>query len=84
MNYTMTDLRGHLFQVIENLKDPDAKTKMDAKTATAVCLAAKRLIETAHVELQFREQTGVDLAPSTFLGLTRVKGRGRQRVLESA
>lgn len=83
MKNTMTDLRDHLFGVIGNLRGPEAD-RMDNKTATTVCLAAKRLIETAHVELRFREQVGADLMPSDFLGLRRLEGRRKGKLLESA
>lgn len=84
MKNTMTDLRGHLFDVIENLKNPQSENKMDTKTAEAVCLAAKRLIETAQVELQFREQVGAELTPSNFLELPRSRLSKRRRALEHA
>lgn len=71
----LSDLRGHLFDVIERLKDPKADQPMDTKTAEAICLAAKRLVETAEVELQFREQIGRDLEASEFLELSKKRSR---------
>jgi hypothetical protein len=67
----LSDLRGHLFDVIERLKDPKTENPMDTKTAEAICLAAKRLVETAEVELQFREQMGSALDASDFLELPK-------------
>jgi hypothetical protein len=66
-NNKLGDLRGHLFDVIERLKDPKPEAPMDTKTAEAICLAAKRLVETAHVELEFRQQFGRELEASEFL-----------------
>lgn len=74
MKNSISDLRNHLFDVIERLKDPSDEHPMDVKVAEAVCLAAKRLIETAEVEIKFRETTGLELAPSEFLNLPRVGG----------
>lgn len=82
MKNKLTDLRGHLFDVIERLKDPKAEAPLDTKTAEAICLAAKRLIETADVELRFREQLGKDGAiASDFL---EVAARRRPRLVKSA
>lgn len=71
----LSDLRGHLFDVIERLKDPKADQPMEVKTAEAICLAAKRLVETAQVELQFREQIGREVEASEFLELPKKKQR---------
>lgn len=71
MKHKISDLRGHLFDVIERLKDPKADAPMDTKTAEAICLAAKRLVDTAEVELKFREQLGRDLEASEFLELSK-------------
>jgi hypothetical protein len=81
MKNRLTDLRGHLFDVIERLKDPRTDAPMDTKTAEAICLAAKRLVETAEVELQFREQIGREMEASEFLALPKQR---RTRRLEAA
>jgi hypothetical protein len=75
MKNRLTDLRSHLFDVIERLKDPKADVPMDTKTAEAICLASKRLIETAEVELKFREQLGRDLEASEFLEAPKKRRR---------
>lgn len=76
MKNSINDLRNHLFEVIERLKDavPGQERPLDVEVAEAICLAAKRLIETAEVEIKFREAAGLELAPSDFLNLPRVAG----------
>jgi len=81
MKGKMSDLRGHLFDVIDRLADPKPEKPLDTKTAEAICLAAKRLIETAEVELQFREQIGRELEASDFL---EIPAKRRTRRLEAA
>lgn len=76
---TINDLSASLFDVISRLKDPQKDNPLDAKTAQAICLAARRLIETAHVELEFRSQLGRELDSSDFMGLADK----RQRRLKS-
>jgi hypothetical protein len=49
---TMSDLRGHLFDTIEELKKPEGA--IDINRADAICKAAGRLIQTAEVEIKFR------------------------------
>ena len=48
---TMTDLRNHLFEVMEALKDEERP--MDIGRAKAVCEAAQVLVDSAKVEVQF-------------------------------
>lgn len=55
----ITDLRNHLFETIEALKDPDKP--MDVKQAHAICAAAKVLIDTARVEVDFMRTVGETL-----------------------
>lgn len=50
---TMTDLRNHLFEVMEALKDEEKP--MEVARARAVVDAAQALIESAKVEIQFLE-----------------------------
>lgn len=51
MKNTMTDLRNHLFEVMEALKDEEKP--MDINRAKAVCEAASVLIQSAKVEVDF-------------------------------
>lgn len=56
MKNTMDDLRNHLFETIEALRDEDKP--MDIDRAKAICGAAEKLIDTAKVEIQFLDITG--------------------------
>jgi hypothetical protein len=49
---TMSDLRGHLFDTIEQLKNPEGT--IDTQRADAICKAAGRLIQTAEIEIKYR------------------------------
>lgn len=60
---TMQDLRNHLFETLERLKDGE----MDIDRAQAVCKVSHQLIESAKVEVKFIEATGAD-ASGNFLG----------------
>lgn len=73
MKNSISDLRNHLFDVIERLKDPGDTPPMDVRTAEAICLAAQRLIETAHVEIKFRDTVGKELEASDFLNLPAIE-----------
>jgi len=46
----MEDLRNHLFETIERLKDGD----MEIETAKAICNAAKEINSSAKTEVQYR------------------------------
>lgn len=68
----MTDLRNHLFEVMEALKDKD--DPMDINRAKAVCEVAGKLIESAKVEVDFLE--AIDSSESTeFFNMQRVEDR---------
>lgn len=60
---TMQDLRDHLFETLEALKDKDEP--MDIERAKAVSQVAQTLIETAKAEVKFMEQTG-EIVESNF------------------
>jgi len=60
----MKDLRNHLFETLEQLKDPDKP--MDIDRARAICSVAGKLIDSAKVEVKFMEVTGAQLE-SDFL-----------------
>jgi hypothetical protein len=62
---TITDLRNHLFETIEALKDDEKP--MDIERAKAVCNVARTLIDSAKVEVKYLEVTGQDAA-GDFLG----------------
>jgi hypothetical protein len=48
------DLRNHLFEVIEMLKDKD----LDIETAKAICDVSQVIVNTAKVEVQFIREIG--------------------------
>jgi hypothetical protein len=52
----MSDLRNHLFETLERLKDKDEP--MDPDRAKAVSEVAQTVINSAKVELQFLDLTG--------------------------
>lgn len=79
----ITDLREHLFKVIDGLENPNKEARLDCKTAEAICLAAKRLIETAEVEIRFRQIMGDRVKPSDFMSLPGKKGKQQQTRLKA-
>jgi hypothetical protein len=66
MKNKLTDLRNHLFETIESLKDTD--TPMDVARGKVIANVAQAIINSAKVELDFLQLTGQE-ARSTFLSL---------------
>jgi hypothetical protein len=62
----MSDLRNHLFETLESLKDDEKP--MDLDRARVVCDVAKNLIESAKVEVQFLKVIGAEKEGSGFFG----------------
>lgn len=56
MKNKIEDLRNHLFETMEALKDPEKP--MDIDRAKAIAAVAKEVIETAKVEVDFLRVTG--------------------------
>lgn len=56
MKNKMTDLRNHLFETLEALKDKDQP--MEVERAKVISNVAQTLINSAKVELQFMELIG--------------------------
>jgi len=56
MKNKIEDLRNHLFETIEALKDPDKP--MDLERARAVADVSKVIIDSAKVEVDFLRVTG--------------------------
>lgn len=56
MKNRMSDLRNHLFETLEALKDGDHP--MDIERAKAISDVAQTLINSAKVEIQFMEAVG--------------------------
>ena len=65
MKNTIHDLRNHLFETIEALKDRE--NPMDVQRAHAISKVAETLIETAKVEIKIFEAMGEGPAASNFL-----------------
>ena len=59
----MEDLRNHLFETLEALKDQDKP--MDVDRAQAICKVSHQLIESAKVEVKYLETTGQE-TPGQF------------------
>jgi hypothetical protein len=69
---SMTDLRNHLFEVMEALKDEEKP--MDLDRAKAVVAVAQVLVDTAKVEVDFLK--AIDSSErSEFLDMQRVEAR---------
>ncbi len=64
MKNKMSDLRNHLFEALEQLKDKEQP--MDVNRAKAVCEVAQVIINSAKAELQFIEALGLDRASDFF------------------
>lgn len=58
MKNRMDDLRNHLFETIEGLKDPE--NPMDIQHAEAIQGVAQTLVNTAKVEVDYIKATGQD------------------------
>ena len=68
----MTDLRNHLFEVMEALKD--GEKPMDLDRAKAIVDVASALIESAKVEVKFLE--AIDSSEATeFFDMQRIEDR---------
>lgn len=72
---TMQDLRNHLFETLEKLKDDEKP--MDIDRARAICGVAHQLIESAKVEVKFIEQTGAQVEHNFFDKNQRQLGAGK-------
>jgi hypothetical protein len=59
----MTDLRNHLFETLEALKDKEAPMEIDR--ARAISKVAQTIIESAKVEVQFIKEMGRPTADQT-------------------
>ena len=61
---TLADLRNHLFETLEALKDKDEPMAIDR--AKAVSEVAQTIINTAKVEIQYLEATGQENSQGDF------------------
>jgi hypothetical protein len=61
---SIRDLRDHLFETIEALKDEDKP--MDVKRARAICQVAQTIIDSARVEVKAAEVVAAELDTGFF------------------
>lgn len=64
MKNKMSDLRNHLFETLEALKDDEKP--MDLDRAKRISEIAQTIINSAKVEVEFMEATGADLTGEFF------------------
>lgn len=64
MKNKMSDLRNHLFEVMESLKDEEKP--MDIARAKAVSDVAQTIINSAKVEVEFMEAVGEAVSTEFF------------------
>jgi hypothetical protein len=72
----ISDLRNHLFETLEALKDEEKP--MDIARAKAVSDIAQTIINTAKVEIEFYEATGA-IESTEFFDALRLEDRGVTR-----
>jgi len=65
MKNKMTDVRNHLFAVLEGLQDKD--NPMEIERAKAVCQVAGVLVESAKVEVAFINAVGMGAKTTGFI-----------------
>lgn len=63
----ISDLRNHLFEALEALKDPDKP--MEIERARAISDVAQTIINSAKVEIDFAKVVGASPTGSNFLGI---------------
>jgi hypothetical protein len=73
----ITDLRDHLFETLEALKDPDKP--MEIERALAVSEVAKQIVESAKVEVAFLKATG-NISGSGFVPHDQLLDPDRRRL----
>lgn len=64
----LSDLRDHLFETIEKLKDKD--DPMDINRAKAIANTAQAIINSAKIELQAIDVLGLEME-NTFFGIKK-------------
>lgn len=74
MKNRMSDLRNHLFETIEQLKDKD--TPLEVSRAKAISEVAQTIIESAKVEISFIEAIGASSGSEFFGGVQRDDAAG--------
>lgn len=66
MKNKMSDLRNHLFETLEQLKDKDQP--LDLARAQAICGVAQTIIDSAKVEVAFMKVIDASAPGSDFFG----------------
>lgn len=73
MKNKIEDLRNHLFETLEALKDPDKPMELDR--ARAVADVARVIVDSAKAEVEYLKATG-RTAGTGFIPLDEAKGPG--------
>lgn len=76
MKNKIQDLRNHLFETLEALKDPD--NPMDIARARAISEVSQTIIDTAKVEIEFMEVNGEIESSEFFDSLKLDEERARK------
>lgn len=79
MKNKLTDLRNHLFETLEGLKDKDHP--MEIARAKAVADVAQTIINSAKVEVEFMKQTGATGSDFIPVSAPRITGDDRKPVI---
>lgn len=61
------DLRDHLFEVIERLKNPEENETMDIQKAKAISYTASVILESVKTELTFMKTVGAVTPRTDFI-----------------
>ena len=72
MKNRIEDLRNHLFETLEALKDKEHP--MDLDRARAIAQVAKEITDSARVEVEYAKATGTEIG-SGFLQLEKPAGQ---------
>lgn len=82
MKNKIQDLRDHLFETLEALKDPHEP--MELERAKAISDVAQTIINSAKVEVDFLKATGSSRLGSGFLPEGEADGEGPRRLTRGA
>ena len=77
MKNTMSDLRNHLFETLEGLKDKEQPLELER--AKAVCEVAQTIINSAKVEVDAAKAIGASELTSELF-MVRVRDDGRKQL----
>lgn len=77
MKNKISDLRNHLFETLEALKDEDKP--MDLARAKAISDVAQTIINSAKVEIEYLEVTG-EIEGTEFFDALRIEGERRPQM----